>query len=82
MKFTFSYYRERGLPFVSFTRTLGRPRQGWVDNIKMDLHETGWVCGLVSSGSGYGKVEVSCEHKNEFLGSTKRREILDWLRSY
>jgi hypothetical protein len=42
MKFTFSYYRKRGLPFVSLIRTLGRPRQRWGDNIKMDLKETGW----------------------------------------
>jgi hypothetical protein len=25
------------------TRPLGRPRRRWVDNIKMDLRETGWV---------------------------------------
>jgi hypothetical protein len=24
-------------------RQLGRPRRGWVDNIKMDLREIGWV---------------------------------------
>jgi hypothetical protein len=24
-------------------RPLGRPRGRWVDNIKMDLRETGWV---------------------------------------
>jgi hypothetical protein len=23
-------------------RTLGRPRRRWVDNIKIDLRETGW----------------------------------------
>jgi hypothetical protein len=23
---------------------LGRPRHGWVDNIKMDLGEIGWGC--------------------------------------
>jgi hypothetical protein len=23
-------------------RSLGRPRSGWVDNIKMDLREVGW----------------------------------------
>jgi hypothetical protein len=23
-------------------RPLGRPRRGWMDNIKMDLRETGW----------------------------------------
>jgi hypothetical protein len=26
-------------------RPLGRPRRGWVDNIKMDLGEIGW-CGM------------------------------------
>jgi hypothetical protein len=25
-------------------RPLGRPRCRWVDNIKMDLRETGWGC--------------------------------------
>jgi hypothetical protein len=24
-------------------RLLGRPRHGWVDNIKIDLREIGWV---------------------------------------
>jgi hypothetical protein len=24
------------------TRPLGRPRRRWVDNIKMDLRQTGW----------------------------------------
>jgi len=42
MKSTFSYYRKRGLAFVSFIRALGRPRQRWEANIKMDLKETGW----------------------------------------
>jgi hypothetical protein len=32
-------------------RPLGRPRRRWVDNIKMDVRETGWY-GLDSSGSG------------------------------
>jgi len=25
---------------------LGRPRRGWVDNIRMDLNEMGWACGV------------------------------------
>jgi hypothetical protein len=25
-------------------RPVGRPRRGWVDNIKMDLGEIGWWC--------------------------------------
>jgi len=77
----FSYYRKRGLPFVSLIRTLGRPRQRWGDNIKMDLKETGWECGKISSVSGQGKVEVSCGHSNELLGSTKYRKILEWFLS-
>jgi hypothetical protein len=27
-------------------RPLGRPRRGWVDNIKMDLEEVEWGHGL------------------------------------
>jgi hypothetical protein len=42
MKFTNSYYRKWGLPLLSFIRPLGRRRQRWEDNIKMDLTETGW----------------------------------------
>jgi hypothetical protein len=34
-------------------RPLGRPRRRWVDNIKMELRETGWGGnGLDRSGSG------------------------------
>ena len=33
-------------------RPLGRPKRGWVDNIKMDLKEVGWGHGLDRSGSG------------------------------
>jgi hypothetical protein len=25
-------------------RPLGRPRRRWIDNIKMDLVDIGWVC--------------------------------------
>jgi hypothetical protein len=32
--------------------SLGRPRRGWEDGIKMDLTEIGWgVCGVDSRGS-------------------------------
>jgi hypothetical protein len=31
-------------------RPLGRPRRRWVDNIKIDLRETGWD-GMVWTGS-------------------------------
>jgi hypothetical protein len=33
-------------------RPLGRPRCRWEGNIKMDLRETVWGCGLDSLGSG------------------------------
>jgi hypothetical protein len=33
-------------------RPIERPRRTWGNNIKMDLRETGWSCGLGSSGSG------------------------------
>jgi hypothetical protein len=32
-------------------RPLGRPRSRWEDNIKMDLQEVGWECGLDRAGS-------------------------------
>jgi hypothetical protein len=33
-------------------RPLGRPRRRWVDNIKIDILDTGWRCGLDWSSSG------------------------------
>jgi hypothetical protein len=33
-------------------RPLVRPRRRWEDNMKMDLRETGFGCGLDSYGSG------------------------------
>jgi hypothetical protein len=47
-------------------RPLGRPRCRWVNNIKIDLGETGW-----------GPVEGSCEHGNEPSGSIKFWEVLE-----
>jgi len=37
-------------------RLLGKTRRRWEDNIKMDLQELGWGCGLDWSGSGWGQV--------------------------
>jgi hypothetical protein len=45
-------------------RPLERPRHRRIDNIKMDLREIRWD-GLDRSGSGYGRMEGSCEHGNE-----------------
>jgi hypothetical protein len=33
-------------------RQLGKPRHRWENNIKMDLQEIGWGCGLACSASG------------------------------
>jgi hypothetical protein len=33
-------------------RPLRRPRRRWENGIRMDLRETGWGCGLDSTGSG------------------------------
>jgi len=58
-------------------RSLGRSRRRWESNIVMDLTDIGWeVCGLDSSGSGLGTMESSFEHRNETVGSRKRREFL------
>jgi len=35
--------------------------------------------GLDSCGSGHEKVKDSCEHRNEYSGSIKCREILDYV---
>jgi hypothetical protein len=40
----------------------GRPRTGWVDNIKIDLREAGIVY------LAQGPVKDSCEHGNEPSG--------------
>jgi hypothetical protein len=47
-------------------RTLGTTRRPRKNNIKTD--RVGWY-GLDKSGSGYGRVEGSCEHGNELYGS-------------
>jgi hypothetical protein len=60
-------------------RSVGRPRRGWEDNIKMDLQEVG--CG------GIDWIELAqyrdrwragtCESGNEPSGSIKCAEFLD-----
>jgi hypothetical protein len=52
-------------------RLLGRLRRRWVDNVKMDLRETGWD-GMVWIGLTWlriGSSRGSCEHGNETSGS-------------
>jgi hypothetical protein len=49
---------------------LRRPRRRWVDGIKMDLKEIGWVvCGVDSPGSGQGPLAGCCECGDEPSGS-------------
>jgi hypothetical protein len=43
----------------------------------MDLRELGWRHGLDQSGSGQGRVAVSCECGYEPSGSIKCREFLE-----
>jgi hypothetical protein len=58
-------------------RSLGRPRNRWADNIKMDLVEIGW--------SGMDWIDLpqdrysSCEHGNEPSSSIKCWVIIEWL---
>jgi hypothetical protein len=57
-------------------RPLERPRRRWVDNIRMNLGEVGWVLwtGLVR----WRQVECSCEFGIEPSGSIKCRETIEW----
>jgi len=55
-------------------RQLGRPRRGWVDNIRTDLQEVGsgymdWI--------GLAQDRDVCECGNEPSGSVKCGEFLD-----
>jgi hypothetical protein len=58
-------------------KKLGRPIRRWMDNIKMDLRETGWGGMECRSGSGEGPVEGSCEHGNAPSGCIKCWEVLE-----
>jgi hypothetical protein len=52
-------------------RPLGRPRRGWVDNIRMDNRGMGW------DGMGWIDLAQNKEHGNEPPGSIKCLEILE-----
>jgi hypothetical protein len=52
-------------------RPLGRPRRRWVNNIKMDLRETGWGDMDWTDLAQNRSVKGSCEHDNELSGSIK-----------
>jgi len=40
------------------------------------------ICGLRSSGTGYGQVAISCDQGNESSSSIKVREFFDKLSDY
>jgi hypothetical protein len=62
--------------------TTGKTK-AWVDNTELDLERDRMgLYGLDRSGSGYGEVEGSCEHGNEFLGSIRFWEVLEELYNW
>ena len=62
--------------------SLGRPRCGWGDNIKMDLQEVGGGCeDLMELAQDRDKVAGTCECGNEPSGTIQCGEFLDYLRT-
>lgn len=59
--------------------TAWETRWKWEENIKMDLKNMGWGCGLESTGSVKNSVVHSYECSNETFGSTIGREFLHQL---
>jgi hypothetical protein len=63
-------------------RPLERPRRRWVDNIKMDIRETGWF--------GMDWIDLAQDRNqwralvngNEPSGSIKCWEVLQWLHNW
>jgi hypothetical protein len=56
-------------------RLLERPRHRWVNNIRMDLGEVGWV-DVDWIGLAQDKAGSSCEFGNELSGSIKYLETI------
>jgi hypothetical protein len=53
-------------------RPLGGPRRRWVDDIKMDLRETGWDgMDWIDLAKGRDQWKGSCEHGDEPSGYLK-----------
>jgi hypothetical protein len=60
-------------------RPLGRPRRRWVDNIRMDLGEVGWGdVDWIGQAQNRNRWRCSCEFCNEFSGSIKCWETIEW----
>jgi hypothetical protein len=54
----------------------------WEDNIKIDVKEIEYLCGLYSFGSELESLECSCEHGNEHMCSMKGGKYFDYLGNY
>lgn len=63
-------------------KRLGRHRDSWGDNIKIDLQDLGLEHGLNLKGLGQGHVVSSCELGNEHLCSIKCKEFLIYLKKW
>jgi hypothetical protein len=61
-------------------RPLGRPRHRWVDNIKMDLLETGW-CGVDWIGLAQN-MDKWRALGYELSGSIKCWETIKWVHNW
>jgi hypothetical protein len=61
-------------------RTLGRPKRKWVDNVKMDLRETGWD-DVDWIDMAQFRDQWWAVVNNDLSGSTKCCEILEYLHN-
>jgi len=62
-------------------KQLGRSKQRWEDNIKMDLKETGWVSmDWIYLVQDRGQMVGCFERGNGHTGSVVYGEFLDWFR--
>jgi len=57
-------------------RPLGRPRRGWVDNIKMEFLKV-----IIWNGLGWPRLTQAFENGNEQSGSAKYGEFLEYLQT-
>jgi hypothetical protein len=62
---------------------LGRPRCGWVDNIKMDLRETGWDgVDWIDMAQDRDQWRALVNTVMNLRGSIKCWEFLEWLHNW
>jgi hypothetical protein len=59
-------------------RTVGKPRRGWMENIKIDLRAIGWdSMDWIDLVLDRDQLEGSFEHGNELSGSIKCWGVLE-----